>query len=107
MRIVPLDENGIFIPDAFAHRILSTNSLIQDLVLSAVIFFKDASCCTFLLLVFACFSGIYSTVMLLVLANSVHLSDQDLHCLPFHLHLFEALLYGKATLFKFFKCPNC
>ena len=28
-------------------------------------------------------------------------SDQGLHCLPFQLHLLEALLYGKATLFKF------
>ena len=29
------------------------------------------------------------------------LSDQGLHCLQFHLHLLEALLYGKASLFKF------
>ena len=28
-------------------------------------------------------------------------SDQGLHCLPFCLHLLDALLYGKATLFKF------
>ena len=41
------------------------------------------------------------------------LSDQGLHCLQFRLHLFDALLYGKATLFKFkgdyrkfFSCPN-
>ena len=27
-------------------------------------------------------------------------SDQDRHCLQFHLHLLDALLYGKATLFK-------
>ena len=28
-------------------------------------------------------------------------SDQGLHCLQFHLYLLEALLYGKASLFKF------
>ena len=28
-------------------------------------------------------------------------SDQGLHCLQFHLHLLEALLYGKAWLFEF------
>ena len=28
-------------------------------------------------------------------------SDQGLHCLSFHLHLLDALLYGKTTLFKF------
>ena len=28
-------------------------------------------------------------------------SDQSLHCLQFHLHLLDALLYGKAILFKF------
>ena len=28
-------------------------------------------------------------------------SDQGLHCLQFHLHLLDALLYGKAILFKF------
>ena len=28
-------------------------------------------------------------------------SDQILHCLQFHLHLLEALLYGKASLFEF------
>ena len=28
-------------------------------------------------------------------------SDQDLHCLLFHLHLLDSLLYGKATLLKF------
>ena len=28
-------------------------------------------------------------------------SDQGLHCLPFHLHLLDALLYGNATLFEF------
>ena len=40
-------------------------------------------------------------------------SDQDLHCLPFWLHLLAALIYGKTTLFKFqdnytfiFSCPN-
>ena len=40
-------------------------------------------------------------------------SDQGLHCLQFHLHLLEALLYGNASLFKFrgdsskfFGCPN-
>ena len=40
-------------------------------------------------------------------------SDQGLHCLPFHLHLLDALLYDKATLSKFygdyskiFECPN-
>ena len=27
-------------------------------------------------------------------------SDQGLHCLPFCLHLFDALLYGEATLFE-------
>ena len=27
-------------------------------------------------------------------------SDQGLHCLLFRLHLLDALLYGKATLFK-------
>ena len=26
-------------------------------------------------------------------------SDQDLHCLPFCLHLLEALLYNKSILF--------
>ena len=24
-------------------------------------------------------------------------SDQDLHCLPFHLHRLDSLVYGKAT----------
>ena len=28
-------------------------------------------------------------------------SDQGLHCLQFPLHLLDALLYDKATLFKF------
>ena len=28
-------------------------------------------------------------------------SDQGLHCLQFCLHLLEALLYDKASLFKF------
>ena len=28
-------------------------------------------------------------------------SDQGLHCSPFHLHLLDAVFYGKATLFKF------
>ena len=28
-------------------------------------------------------------------------SDQGLHCLQFSLHLLDALLYGKATLFNF------
>ena len=28
-------------------------------------------------------------------------SYQSLHCLQFHLHLLNALLYGKAILFKF------
>ena len=28
-------------------------------------------------------------------------SDQGLHCLPFRLHLLDALLYSKATLFEF------
>ena len=28
-------------------------------------------------------------------------SDRGLHCLQFCLHLLDALLYGKATLFKF------
>ena len=28
-------------------------------------------------------------------------SDQGLHCLQFHLHRLDALLYSKATLFKF------
>ena len=28
-------------------------------------------------------------------------SDQDLHCLPFHLHFFDTLLYGITVLFKF------
>ena len=28
-------------------------------------------------------------------------SDQGLHCLPFCLHLLNALLYGRATLFEF------
>ena len=28
-------------------------------------------------------------------------SDQGLHCLPFCLHLLDALLYGEAALFKF------
>ena len=28
-------------------------------------------------------------------------SDQGLHCLPLGLHHLAALLYGKATLFKF------
>ena len=27
--------------------------------------------------------------------------DQGLWCLTFHLHLLDALLYGRATLFKF------
>ena len=39
-----------------------------------------------------------------VQANSVdpeEQSDLDLHFLPFHLHLLEALLYGRAILFKF------
>ena len=27
--------------------------------------------------------------------------DQGLHCLPFRLQLLDALLYGKAILFKF------
>ena len=29
-------------------------------------------------------------------------SDQGLPCLPFHLHLFDALLCGKDTLFNFY-----
>ena len=51
-----------------------------------------------------------------VLANSADLeeqSDQDLHCVQFHVHLLDALFYSKATLFKFqgdyskcFRCPN-
>ena len=28
-------------------------------------------------------------------------SDQGLHCLQFRLHLLDALLYAKTTLFKF------
>ena len=28
-------------------------------------------------------------------------SDQGLHCLQFHLHLLNALFYGKAILLKF------
>ena len=28
-------------------------------------------------------------------------SDQGLHCLQFHLHILEVLLYGKALLLKF------
>ena len=28
-------------------------------------------------------------------------SDQGLHCLLFHLHLLDKLLYGKTALFKF------
>ena len=28
-------------------------------------------------------------------------SDQGLHCLPFRLHLLDALFYGKAALFNF------
>ena len=28
-------------------------------------------------------------------------SDQGLHCLLFHLHLLESLLYGRTTLLKF------
>ena len=28
-------------------------------------------------------------------------SDQGLHCLQVHLHLLNALLFGKAILFKF------
>ena len=28
-------------------------------------------------------------------------SDQDLHCLQFPVHILDALLYGKAILFKF------
>ena len=28
-------------------------------------------------------------------------SDQGLHCLQFPLHLLDALLYGKSSLFKF------
>ena len=35
-----------------------------------------------------------------VLANRVG-QDQGLHYLPFHLHLLEALLYGKNKFFKF------
>ena len=34
-------------------------------------------------------------------------SDQGLHCLQFHLHLLEALLYGKASLFKSMVKPRC
>ena len=51
-----------------------------------------------------------------VWANSVVLeeqSDQGLHCLPFLVHLLDALLCGRSTLFepeedysKFFGCPN-
>ena len=54
-----------------------------------------------------------------VWANSVDLDqtapsvDQGLHCLPFHLHLLDTLLYCKVTLFKlqgdyskFCWCPN-
>ena len=46
----------------------------------------------------------------LALANSVDpnqtpprgaVCDQNLHCLPFRLHLLDSLLYGRATLFKF------
>ena len=29
------------------------------------------------------------------------LFDQDLHCLQFHLHLLDILLYGKYSLFNF------
>ena len=32
---------------------------------------------------------------------SLEQSDQDLHCLPFHLHLLDTLLYSKTPLFKF------
>ena len=28
-------------------------------------------------------------------------SDQGLHCLPFHLHLFDEIPYGLASLFEF------
>ena len=28
-------------------------------------------------------------------------SDQGLHCLPFHLHRLDSLLYGRAILFNF------
>ena len=28
-------------------------------------------------------------------------SDQGLHCLPFHLHHLDSLLYGRATQLKF------
>ena len=35
-------------------------------------------------------------------------SDQDLHCLPFHLHLFDSLLYVQILewLQQFFGCPK-
>ena len=28
-------------------------------------------------------------------------SDQGLHCLPFRLHRFDSLRYGRATVFRF------
>ena len=31
----------------------------------------------------------------------VEQSDQGLHCLSFHLHVLDALLYVKTTFFKF------
>ena len=37
------------------------------------------------------------------LSNTIlleELSDQCLHCLPFRLHLLDALLYGRATFFQ-------
>ena len=39
-----------------------------------------------------------------VWANSAdpdQIADQGVHCLQFHLHLLDALLYGKAFFFKF------
>ena len=29
------------------------------------------------------------------------LSDQGLHCLPFHLHILDIFFYGKTRLFEF------
>ena len=38
------------------------------------------------------------TVIILCLREQY---DQDLHCLPFHLHFLDMLLYGESNLFKF------
>ena len=55
--------------------------------------------------------GICSKVTVMILsfqtfvwANSAdpyQTAPQGLHCLQFHLHLSDALFYGKATLFEF------